>query len=81
MESGLITSLKVSPGGAYDGRYLRPLIEADRRKGIPVQTVAGDRAYMMMGRITPILRLRACTQRYGLTLTERRRKTPIRGSG
>lgn len=45
MESGLITSLKVSPGGAYDGRYLRPLIEADRRKGIPVQTVAGDRGY------------------------------------
>ncbi len=45
VESGLITSLKVSPGGAYDGRYLRPLIEADRRKGIPVQTVAGDRGY------------------------------------
>ncbi len=45
VEAGLITSLVVSPGGAYDGHYLKPLVERDLRKGIPVKTVAGDKAY------------------------------------
>lgn len=45
VEAGLITSLRVSPWGSYDGHYLKPLIQGDMKKGIPVRTVAGDRGY------------------------------------
>jgi IS5 family transposase len=44
-QSGLITSLTVSSGEAYDGHFLPPLIEQDLAKGIPVEGVTADRGY------------------------------------
>ena len=35
-ETGLITSLKVSSGEAYDGHYLKPLVEQELKQGLPV---------------------------------------------
>jgi IS5 family transposase len=35
----------VTPGNAYDGRLLRPLLEDDLAKDIPLETVAADRGY------------------------------------
>jgi len=44
-ETGLITSLRFSPGSAYDGHFLPPLIESDLEQGVPVGIVAADRGY------------------------------------
>lgn len=44
-QARLITSAKHSPGSAYDGRYLPPLIESDLEQGLPVGIVAADRGY------------------------------------
>jgi IS5 family transposase len=44
-ETELITSLEVTPGNAYDGGLLRPLLEQDLAKEVPVGTVAADRGY------------------------------------
>jgi len=44
-ETGLITSLRFSPGSAYDGHFLPPLIESDLEQGVPVRIVAADRGY------------------------------------
>jgi IS5 family transposase len=44
-ETELITSLKVTPGSAYDGHHLRTLVEQDLAQGVGVQVYAGDRGY------------------------------------
>lgn len=44
-ESGLITSVRVTPGQAYDGHQLPALVEQDLAQGVPVALVAGDRGY------------------------------------
>lgn len=44
-QTGLITSLRPSPGSAYDGHFLPSLIEGDLEQGIPVGIVAADRGY------------------------------------
>ena len=44
-QCGLVTSLRPSPGSAYDGHYLSPLVESDLDQGIPVGVVAADRGY------------------------------------
>lgn len=44
-ETGLITSLEVSSGEAYDGHYLRPLVEQELKQRLPVEVYAGDRGY------------------------------------
>jgi IS5 family transposase len=43
--SDLITSLKVTPGNAYDGHRLPELVENDLRRELPIATVTADRAY------------------------------------
>jgi IS5 family transposase len=43
--AGLITSTLVTPGNAPDGRQFPRLFERDLALGLPVQTVAADRAY------------------------------------
>lgn len=44
-ENHLITSVISTPGSAFDGHYLQPLIEADLQKQVPVGIVAADRGY------------------------------------
>jgi len=44
-QTGLITSLRPSPGSAYDGHFLPTLIEYDLEQGVPVSIVAADRGY------------------------------------
>ena len=44
-ESGLITSLKVTPGSAYDGHELPELVRADQDLGVEAKVYAGDKGY------------------------------------
>jgi len=44
-ENHLITSVITTPGHAFDGHYLQPLVEADQQKQVPVEIVAADRGY------------------------------------
>lgn len=44
-ESGLITSVVVTPGNANDGQMLPQLLEKDLAQGIPMEIVAADRGY------------------------------------
>jgi len=44
-ETGLITSLEVTSGEAYDGKYFIPLIKHDLQQKLPVDTVTADKAY------------------------------------
>jgi IS5 family transposase len=44
-ETGLTTSIHHSDGSAYDGHYLRGLIEGDLEQGLEVGVVAADRGY------------------------------------
>jgi len=44
-QCGLITTIRASPGSAYDGHYLPSLIESDLEQSIPVEIVAADRGY------------------------------------
>jgi transposase, IS5 family len=44
-ETGLITSVEVTPGNSPDGKQLPALVEKDLQQGLPVATVAADRAY------------------------------------
>jgi len=44
-ENGLITSLEVTPGEAYDGHHFRSLVDHDLLQLLPVQTYAGDKGY------------------------------------
>jgi IS5 family transposase len=44
-ETGLITSLKVTPGSAYDGHQLPSLVEEDLAQGVGAEVYAGDRGY------------------------------------
>jgi len=41
-QCGLVTSLRPSPGSAYDGHYLSPLVESDLDQGIPVGVAAAN---------------------------------------
>lgn len=43
--SGLITSLTVTSGEAYDGHHLPALVQKDVAQGLPVEVYAGDRGY------------------------------------
>ncbi len=44
-ETGLITSLEVTPGSAYDGHHLPSLVEGDLAQGVAAEVYAGDKAY------------------------------------
>jgi IS5 family transposase len=44
-ENHLITSVITTPGNAFDGHFLQPLIEADLQKQVPMKMVAADRGY------------------------------------
>ena len=44
-ESGLITSLKVTPGSAYGGHHLPDLVKQDMAQGIGAKVYAGDKGY------------------------------------
>ncbi len=44
-ESGLITSLEVTSGEAYDGHHFCELIEHDLEQKLPLETVAADKGY------------------------------------
>ena len=44
-ETGFITSLKVTPGAAYDGHQLPSLVEQDLAQGIGAKVYSGDRGY------------------------------------
>lgn len=44
-EAGLATSLVITGGAAYDGHYLKPLVNKDLKKGIKIEAVAADRGY------------------------------------
>jgi len=43
--SGLITSLEVTSGEAYDGHHFRSLVDRDLDQGLPVDTYAADKGY------------------------------------
>lgn len=45
VEAQMITSVIVTPGNAYDGHYLIPLLERDLAQGVPVAVCAADRGY------------------------------------
>ena len=44
-DTGLITSLKVTPGAAYDGHALPDLVTQDVAQGVAVRVYAGDKGY------------------------------------
>jgi len=44
-KNGLITSLEVTSGEAYDGHHFCPLVDHDLEQKLPVDTYAGDRGY------------------------------------
>ena len=44
-ENHLITSVITTPGQAFDGRFLQPLIAADLQQQVPVGIVSADRGY------------------------------------
>lgn len=44
-ESGMITSLKVTSGEAYDGHHFCSLVDHDLAQGLPVDTYAADKGY------------------------------------
>ena len=44
-DTGLITSLKVTPGSAYDGHELPDLVTQDVAQGVEVRVYAGDKGY------------------------------------
>ena len=44
-ESGIITSLKVTSGEAYDGHLFKALVDHDLEQGIPAVTYAADKGY------------------------------------
>ncbi len=44
-ETGLITSLEVTPGSAYDGHQLPSLVGKDLAQGVGAEVYAGDRGY------------------------------------
>lgn len=44
-DSDIVTSLRITDGSCYDGHSLKPLVNKDLGKGLPVETVAADRGY------------------------------------
>ena len=44
-ENGLITSLEVTSGEAYDGHHFHGLVDHDLKQKLPVDTYAGDKGY------------------------------------
>ena len=44
-ESGLITSLEVTSGEAYDGKHFCSLVDHDLEQQLPVDTYAADKGY------------------------------------
>jgi len=44
-ENGLITSLEVTSGEAYDGHHFRSLVDRDLQQQLPVGTYAADKGY------------------------------------
>jgi IS5 family transposase len=44
-ENGLITSLEVTSGEAYDGHHFRALVDHDLEQQLPVKTYAADKGY------------------------------------
>jgi IS5 family transposase len=44
-DNHLITSVITTPGQAFDGHFMQPLIEADMYKQLPVRIVSADRGY------------------------------------
>jgi IS5 family transposase len=44
-ENGLITSLEVTSGEAYDGHHFCPLVDNDLEQKLPVDTYTGDKGY------------------------------------
>ena len=44
-ESGLITSLEITSGEAFDGHHFCSLVDHDLALGLPVNTYAADKAY------------------------------------
>jgi len=44
-EVGLLTSLQVTSGEAYDGHHFRSLVDHDLKQQLPVDTYAGDKGY------------------------------------
>ena len=44
-ETGLITSLEVTSGEAYDGKHFRNLVDRDLQQKLPVDTYTADKAY------------------------------------
>jgi len=44
-ESGIITSLEVTSGEAYDGHHFCSLVDHDLNQQLPVDTYAGDKGY------------------------------------
>ena len=44
-ENGLITSLEVTSGEAYDGHHFTSLVDHDLQQNLPVETYAADKAY------------------------------------
>lgn len=44
-EAGLITSLEVTSGEAYDGHHFTSLVDHDLQQSLPIETYAADKAY------------------------------------
>lgn len=44
-ETGLISSLEITSGEAYDGHHFCSLVDKDLEQSLPLETYAGDRGY------------------------------------
>ena len=44
-ETGLISSLETTPGGAFDGHHFCSLVDKDQKQSLPVGIYSGDKAY------------------------------------
>ena len=44
-ETGIISSLEITPGGAFDGHHFIPLVDKDLEQSLPLKTYAGDKGY------------------------------------
>lgn len=77
-DSGLITSLEVTAGSAYDGHHLMGLVEQDIAQGVGAEVYAGDKGYDD-GENHELLKERGLKSALRLKRTRTQKKDPNKG--
>ena len=77
-ETGLITSVKVTAGSAYDGHHLMGLVEQDIALGVGAEVYAGDKGYDD-GENHEFLKERGLKSALRLKRTRTQKKDPNKG--